>query len=243
MSRHKGIVLGNEDEDDKIRQKSFNCVVSVANICWLDQWSFSRRVVLIIIPQVYQEILGFRALNWGNQSRTVMEKIEHKIVSVNGIKMHVAELGKGPLVLFLHGFPELWYSWRHQILFMAERGYRAVAPDLRGYGNTIGLPTDDVSKFTVFHIVGDLIELLQAIAPDADKVFVVGHDWVLMLLGICPCLGLIRLRLWSIWVLLIFLGIQKCSLWRLWGVCMEMISMFADSRFIHFFLLSLCEFL
>lgn len=106
-----------------------------------------------------------------------MEKIEHKIVSVNGIKMHVAELGKGPLVLFLHGFPELWYSWRHQILFMAERGYRAVAPDLRGYGNTIGLPTDDVSKFTVFHIVGDLIELLQAIAPDADKVFVVGHDW------------------------------------------------------------------
>nr|GLL43820.1 bifunctional epoxide hydrolase 2-like isoform X1 [Ipomoea trifida] len=106
-----------------------------------------------------------------------MEKITHKIVSVNGINMHVAELGKGPLVLFLHGFPELWYSWRHQILFLAAQGYRAVAPDLRGYGDTTGAPNDDPSKFTVIHLVGDLIELLQCIAPEEDKVFVVGHDW------------------------------------------------------------------
>nr|GMD80617.1 bifunctional epoxide hydrolase 2-like [Ipomoea batatas] len=110
-----------------------------------------------------------------------MEKITHKTVAVNGINMHVAELGKelgeGPLVLFLHGFPELWYSWRHQILFLAARGYRAVAPDLRGFGDTTGAPNDDPSKFTVFHIVGDLIELLRSIAPEEEKVFVVGHDW------------------------------------------------------------------
>ncbi|XP_019180644.1 PREDICTED: bifunctional epoxide hydrolase 2-like isoform X2 [Ipomoea nil] len=106
-----------------------------------------------------------------------MEKITHKTVGVNGINMHVAELGEGPLVLFLHGFPELWYSWRHQILFLADHGYRAVAPDLRGYGDTTGAPNNDPSKFTVFHIVGDLIELLQSIAPEEDKVFVVGHDW------------------------------------------------------------------
>ncbi|KAH6808675.1 alpha/beta-Hydrolases superfamily protein [Perilla frutescens var. frutescens] len=106
-----------------------------------------------------------------------MEKIQHKTIPVNGLKMHVAELGEGPLVLFIHGFPELWYSWRHQMAFMAERGYRAVAPDMRGYGDTTGAPLDDPSKFTVFHLVGDLISLLDAIAADEDKVFVVGHDW------------------------------------------------------------------
>lgn len=106
-----------------------------------------------------------------------MEKIEHKVVAVNGLNMHVAELGEGPLVLFLHGFPQLWYTWRHQILFMAERGYRAVAPDLRGYGDTTGAPLEDPSKFSYLYVVGDLIELLEALAPEGDKVFVVGHDW------------------------------------------------------------------
>ncbi|KAL0376424.1 UNVERIFIED_CONTAM: Epoxide hydrolase B [Sesamum calycinum] len=106
-----------------------------------------------------------------------MENIEHKIIPVNGLKMHVAELGKGPLVLFVHGFPELWYSWRHQMVFLAAHGYRAVAPDMRGYGDTTGAPLDDPSKFTVLHLVGDLILLLDAIAPGEEKVFVVGHDW------------------------------------------------------------------
>lgn len=106
-----------------------------------------------------------------------MDKIQHNIIPINGLHMHYAELGQGQLVLFLHGFPELWYSWRHQILFMAEHGYRAVAPDLRGYGDTTDAPIDDISKFSTLHMVGDLIALLQAIAPDQDKVFVVGHDW------------------------------------------------------------------
>ncbi|CAI9118879.1 OLC1v1020506C1 [Oldenlandia corymbosa var. corymbosa] len=60
---------------------------------------------------------------------------------------------------------------------MASHGYRAVAPDLRGYGDTTGAPLEDSSKFTVLHVVGDIIALLQAIAPDEDKVFVVAHDW------------------------------------------------------------------
>ncbi|XP_073303497.1 epoxide hydrolase 1-like [Primulina huaijiensis] len=106
-----------------------------------------------------------------------MEKIEHKIIPVNGLKMHVAELGEGPLVLFVHGFPELWYSWRHQMLYMAARGFRAVAPDMRGYGDTTGAPLDDPSMFTIPHLVGDLVSLLDAIAPNEGKVFIVGHDW------------------------------------------------------------------
>ncbi|KAE8678871.1 lipoamide acyltransferase component of branched-chain alpha-keto acid dehydrogenase complex [Hibiscus syriacus] len=88
--------------------------------------------------------------------------------------MHVAEKGEGPLILFLHGFPDLWYSWRHQITALAALGYRALAPDLRGYGGTDA--PDSVSDYTCFHVVGDLIVLLDAVAPE-DKVFVVGHDW------------------------------------------------------------------
>ncbi|XP_015165243.1 bifunctional epoxide hydrolase 2-like [Solanum tuberosum] len=102
---------------------------------------------------------------------------DHKIVEVNGINMHVVEKGQGPFVLFIHGFPELWYSWRHQIIFMAKHGYRAVAPDLRGYGDTTGVPKDDPSKFSSLRVVGDLVELLNTIVPEEDKVFVVGHDW------------------------------------------------------------------
>lgn len=61
--------------------------------------------------------------------------------------------------------------------FMAKHGYRAVAPDLRGYGDTTGAPNDDPSKFTTLDIVGDIVELLNNIAPQEEKVFVVGHDW------------------------------------------------------------------
>ncbi|PHU01745.1 hypothetical protein BC332_31532 [Capsicum chinense] len=106
---------------------------------------------------------------------------DHKFVQVNGINMHVVEKGKGPVVLFIHGFPELWYSWRHQISFMAEHGYRAVAPDLRGYGDTTGVPTDDPSNFSCLRVVGDLVELVNTIAPEQDEVFVVGHDWGAMI--------------------------------------------------------------
>ncbi|XVF69450.1 hypothetical protein PTKIN_Ptkin11bG0082900 [Pterospermum kingtungense] len=104
-----------------------------------------------------------------------MEGIQHKTVRANGINMHIAEKGQGPVILFLHGFPELWYSWRHQIIGLASLGYRALAPDLRGYGGT-DAPAS-IESYTCFHVVGDLIALLDAVAPDQDKVFVVGHDW------------------------------------------------------------------
>ncbi|XP_031125396.1 uncharacterized protein LOC116027788 [Ipomoea triloba] len=102
-----------------------------------------------------------------------MEKIQHNTVSVNGINMHVAEIGDGPAVLFLHGFPELWYTWRHQMLYLASKGYRAIAPDLRGYGDTDAPPSADT--YSVFHIVGDVVALLDAL--QLPQVFLVGHDW------------------------------------------------------------------
>ncbi|CAL0308552.1 unnamed protein product [Lupinus luteus] len=102
-----------------------------------------------------------------------MEDIEHRTIEVNGINMHVAEKGQGPIVLFLHGFPELWYSWRHQILSLSSQGYHAVAPDLRGYGDTDAPPS--VTSYTCFHIVGDLVALIDSLG--VDQVFLVAHDW------------------------------------------------------------------
>ncbi|GFQ04119.1 bifunctional epoxide hydrolase 2 [Phtheirospermum japonicum] len=102
-----------------------------------------------------------------------MEKIQHKNIHTNGINIHVAEIGNGPAVLFLHGFPELWYTWRHQMLSLSARGYRAIAPDLRGYGDSDAPPC--ASSYTAFHIIGDLVGLLDALG--LDRVFLVGHDW------------------------------------------------------------------
>ncbi|KAI3864598.1 hypothetical protein MKX03_017055 [Papaver bracteatum] len=104
-----------------------------------------------------------------------MEGNEHKNVLVNGINMHVAEKGnkEHPAILFLHGFPELWYSWRHQILSLSSRGYRCIAPDLIGYGDT-DAPTS-IQSYSVLHIVGDLVSLINTLG--LDQVFVVGHDW------------------------------------------------------------------
>ncbi|KAJ1691787.1 hypothetical protein LUZ63_015942 [Rhynchospora breviuscula] len=102
-------------------------------------------------------------------------EVRHRQVATNRITMHVAEQGdlSAPPVLLLHGFPELWLSWRHQMAALAANGYRAIAPDLRGYGDT-DVPADPAA-YTIFHIVGDLIGLLDQL--ELPRVFVVGHDW------------------------------------------------------------------
>src|SRR6478672_11164747 len=71
-----------------------------------------------------------------NTKDHAMAEIKHRTIDTNGIKMHIAEAGEGPLVLMLHGFPESWYSWRHQLTALGDAGYHAVAPDVRGYGRT-----------------------------------------------------------------------------------------------------------
>ncbi|KAF6176745.1 hypothetical protein GIB67_031556 [Kingdonia uniflora] len=85
--------------------------------------------------------------------------IEYKMVSVNGINMHIAENGNGPVVLLLHRFPELWYIWRHQIHILTAHGYRPVAPDLRGYGDMDAPPS--INSYTSLHTVGDLIVVID----------------------------------------------------------------------------------
>lgn len=88
-----------------------------------------------------------------------MSEVNHQRIKTNGIWMHIAEQGKGPLVLLLHGFPEIWYSWRHQITYLANHGYHVVAPDMRGYGDSDSPLSPN--SYTVVHLVGDLIGLLD----------------------------------------------------------------------------------
>jgi pimeloyl-ACP methyl ester carboxylesterase len=92
-------------------------------------------------------------------------RINHRIVDSNGIKMHIAENGKGPLVVLCHGYPELWYSWRHQLRALAEAGYHAVAPDQRGYGQTDR--PEAVEDYNILQSAGPTNR--AALGPHAEK--------------------------------------------------------------------------
>jgi pimeloyl-ACP methyl ester carboxylesterase len=99
--------------------------------------------------------------------------IRHSIVDTNGIRLHVAEQGEGPLVLLVHGFPESWYSWRHQLPALAEAGFRAAAIDVRGYGRSSKPPA--VDDYRMVTMVGDIVGAVSALGE--ESAFIVGHDW------------------------------------------------------------------
>jgi len=101
-----------------------------------------------------------------------MPGVTHRMVEANGIRLHVAEQGEGPLVILCHGFPECWYSWRHQLQALAKAGFRAVAPDLRGYGRSDR--PEDVEKYTILHDIGDIVGLVGALG--AKQAVIAGHD-------------------------------------------------------------------
>jgi pimeloyl-ACP methyl ester carboxylesterase len=104
------------------------------------------------------------ALPAGCQSRTV---------DADGIRVHYVEAGHGPLVVLVHGFPESWYSWRHQLPALAEAGYRAVAVDVRGYGRS-SKPTE-VEDYRMVRLVADNVALVRALG--AEHAAIIGHDW------------------------------------------------------------------
>ena len=99
------------------------------------------------------------------------ETWRHRDIMTNGIRMHYVTQGNGPLIVFLHGFPEFWYSWRYQMPFLAERGYTVVAPDLRGYNDTDKPRTG----YDVPTLVGDIAGLIKGLGQ--EKAVIVGHDW------------------------------------------------------------------
>jgi pimeloyl-ACP methyl ester carboxylesterase len=103
---------------------------------------------------------------------SAMPEVTHRMIETNGIRLHVAEQGEGPLVILCHGFPECWYSWRHQLPALANAGFRAVAADLRGYGQSDR--PEDVEKYTILHDIGDIVGLVDALG--AKQAVIAGHD-------------------------------------------------------------------
>lgn len=103
---------------------------------------------------------------------------EPKYINANGLRMAVYEEGEGAPVVLLHGFPELAFSWRHQLPALANAGFRAIAPDQRGYGKT-SAPAD-IAAYGIDHLIADVHGLLDAL--ELDKAIFVGHDWGAILL-------------------------------------------------------------
>lgn len=99
--------------------------------------------------------------------------VAHRTIETNGIHLHIAEQGEGPLVVLCHGFPESWYSWRHQLAALSAAGFRAVAPDMRGYGQSDR--PQAIEQYTLLHLVGDMVGLLDALG--AEQAVIAGHDW------------------------------------------------------------------
>ena len=107
------------------------------------------------------------------QSPNTDHGIKSYDIPTNGITLHVTEIGEGPAVLFCHGFPDTSYTWREQMKAVAKAGYRAIAPDMRGYGRS-SAPAD-ANLYTPLQTAGDLVGLLDALKiPSAA---LVGHDW------------------------------------------------------------------
>jgi pimeloyl-ACP methyl ester carboxylesterase len=102
-----------------------------------------------------------------------MDVLKHRSIEANGIRIHLAEQGSGPLVLLCHGFPESWYSWRHQLAALSKAGFHAVAPDMRGYGQS-GRPVE-IDRYSMLHLVGDMVGVLDALG--AQQAVIAGHDW------------------------------------------------------------------
>src|SRR4051794_34874601 len=99
--------------------------------------------------------------------------IVHRYADLGHIRLHYAEAGAGPLIVLLHGFPEFWYSWRHQLPALAAAGYRVVAPDLRGY-NLSGKPRS-VRAYRLRELAHDVAALIRYCG--SERAVVVGHDW------------------------------------------------------------------
>jgi pimeloyl-ACP methyl ester carboxylesterase len=101
------------------------------------------------------------------------QPFDHLHLDANGISIHAVSAGEGPLVIFCHGFPESWYSWRHQLPAIASAGFRAVDLDMRGYGRTS--QPSDIGAYSLSHLVGDVVGAVRALGE--RQAVVVGHDW------------------------------------------------------------------
>lgn len=102
----------------------------------------------------------------------LMDRVEHGYADSNGVKIHYASIGEGPLVVMIHGFPDFWYSWRHQMEVLSS-DFQVVAIDQRGY-NKSDQPEGD-ENYDMRYLVGDVAAVIRHLGR--DKATIVGHDW------------------------------------------------------------------
>jgi pimeloyl-ACP methyl ester carboxylesterase len=148
-------------------------------------WSSAE---LILKYEPHYSAGGVRSTNssgiLARQEIKMSSALVHRVVYTNGIRMHYVEQGQGPLVLLSHGWPECWYSWRHQIGALATAGFRVVAPDQRGFGLTDAPAA--IEAYNVLELVGDLVGLVSALGE--SKATIIGHDWGSIVAANCALL-------------------------------------------------------
>ena len=129
-----------------------------------------RPLSLILLIGVLNSQLFAQSAN----DQSPIDGVSFRFTESNGITLRIAEMGEsGPLLLLAHGWPESWYSWRHQIVSLANAGYRVVAPDMRGFGESEAPP--NVDDYDVMHTSADLVGILDALGE--ETAVLVGHDW------------------------------------------------------------------
>src|SRR5258708_21147589 len=115
----------------------------------------------LLIAPLLPLMLRLEALANTPEREGLMNEPTQRIVEANGIRLNIVEQGKGPVVLLCHGFPESWYSWRHQLGALAATGFHPVAPDMRAYGKRDR--PEAIDRYTIFPLVGDMVGLLDAL--------------------------------------------------------------------------------
>jgi pimeloyl-ACP methyl ester carboxylesterase len=137
----------------------------------------SSKLVATLVTSVCLIFSATLSAQQGNSTMTSpspVEGVSFRFIEANGLNMRIAEAGdSGPLVLLAHGWPESWYSWRHQLTFLADAGYRVVAPDMRGYGET-DKPAN-VDDYDIVQLANDMVGVLDALGE--ETAIMVGHDW------------------------------------------------------------------
>ncbi|MFT4861056.1 MAG: pimeloyl-ACP methyl ester carboxylesterase [Pseudohongiellaceae bacterium] len=141
--------------------------------------SYLSSLLLTCLLLIHAGALNAQQPNTGQRSNDMTEMspvagVSFRMIESNGITMRIAEAGSsGPLLLMAHGWPESWYNWRHQMTYFANAGYRVVAPDMRGYGQTDA--PEGVESYDIVTLAADMVGILDALGE--EKAVMVGHDW------------------------------------------------------------------
>lgn len=137
----------------------------------LTRWIVSAMMTLLMVLAITSRS---HADSPSELTPSPVDGIGFRFVEANGIRFRIAEAGdEGPLVLMAHGWPESWYNWRHQMVFLAENGFRVVAPDMRGYGETD--KPQAIEDYDILHLANDMVGILDALGE--ETAVMVGHDW------------------------------------------------------------------